>query len=298
MVYFWYAFLFFIGAAIGSFLNVLAVRYDPGKKILTRDIFLGRSHCVHCGKVLRWYELFPIFSYLIQRGKCLSCGASLSFQYFVAELIAGAILVFFTWHFYKFFNLADIISQGGNIGPYYIFLCVWILVAYGLLLMSLIDFRLKIIPDQINVFLLVLVAALVALKYFYSFTNTSFLGKYSLLFNISAQPLLSHFLAAIFGLFLFGLIVVLSRGRGMGIGDVKLAGALGLLLGLPDIVFSFFSSFIIGAIVGVFLLLLGKKSLKDAVPFGPFLALGVFLTIFWGENLLDYYFSLFQFLTY
>src|SRR3989344_5720555 len=271
MVYFWYAFLFFFGAAIGSFLNVLAVRYDPGKKILTRDIFLGRSHCVHCGKVLRWYELFPIFSYLIQRGKCLSCGASLSFQYFVAELIAGAILVFFTWHFYKFFNLADIISQGGNIGPYYIFLCVWILVAYGLLLMSLIDFRLKIIPDQINVFLLVLGAALVALKYFYSFTNTSFLGKYSLLFNISAQPLLSHFLAAIFGLF---------------------------LLGLPDIVFSFFSSFIIGAIVGVFLLLLGKKSLKDAVPFGPFLALGVFLTILWGENLLDYYFSLFQFLTY
>ena len=287
MVYFWYAFLFFIGAAIGSFLNVLAVRYDPDKKILTRDIFWGRSHCVHCGKVLRWYELFPIFSYLIQRGKCLSCGVSLSLQYFVAEIIAGMILIFFT--------LNGIIAQDGSSWPYYIFLCIWILAAYGLLLMSLIDFRLKIIPDQINVFLLVLGIALAALKYFDFFTHTSFLGKDSLLFNISAQPLINHFWAAIFGLFLFGLIVVLSRGKGMGMGDVKLAGVLGFLLGVP-VVFSFFSSFVIGAIVGVFLLIFGKKSLKDAVPFGPFLAIGVFLTIFWAETLFDYYLNLLRYI--
>lgn len=293
MVYFWYAFLFFIGAAIGSFLNVLAVRYKSEKRILTRDIFFGRSHCIYCGKVLRWYELIPIFSYLFQRGKCLNCGASLSLQYFISEVIAGGFLVFFTWYFYRFFNLPDIILQGGNTWPYYGFLCIWIIAAYGLLLMSLIDFRLQIIPDQINLFLVVSGIAFAALKYFHPFINNSFLGKYSLLFSISNQVLLSHFLAGIFGLFLFGLIVVLSRGKGMGIGDVKLAGALGLLLGWPDIILSFFVSFIIGAIVGVLLLFFGKKSMKDAVPFGPFLAIGVFLTIFWGEKLLDYYFNFF-----
>src|SRR3989344_1878377 len=205
MVYFWYAFLFFIGAAIGSFLNVLAVRYNPGKKILTQDIFFGRSHCGHCGTVLRWYELLPIFSYLIQRGRCLSCGAPLSLQYFVAEVVAGGILISFTWYFYQFFDLADIISRGGQIWPYYGFLGIWIIASYGLLLMSLIDFRLKIIPDQINIFLVISGITLAVFKYLFPLVNNSFLGKYALLFSISGQAIFSHFLAGIFGLFLFGL---------------------------------------------------------------------------------------------
>lgn len=295
MPYFLIIFLFALGAAVGSFLNVVAGRYVEGNRLFSREIFIGRSHCPYCREQLRWHNLIPILSFIIQRGRCSYCGHRLSFQYLVTELAAGLIFVVLPLYFYRFFNVADLAGSNLNLSPYYAFLVVWIFAAYTLFLMSLVDFRLRIIPDQVGVFLAGLGIAAAVLKYFYPIFNRSFLGDYSGWFGLFNNVFINHLLAGAAGLFLFLLIVFLSRGRGMGLGDVKLAGAIGLLLGWPDAVFAFFMSFIIGAAVAVILLALRWKSLKDAVPFGPFLALGAATAVFCGERILNFYFQLFSF---
>lgn len=288
-------FFFLVGAAAGSFLNVVAGRYSEGNRLFSREIFIGRSRCPHCGERLRWHNLIPILSFLIQQGRCLYCGRRFSFQYLIVEVAAGTIFAALLLYFHRFFNIADLVAQNFNLAPYYIFLTVWVFAAGALFLMSLIDFRLRIIPDQINIFLTVLGLFAAVLKYFYLALNRGFLGEYSGWFDLSNNVFANHLSAGIIGLGLFGLIVFLSRGRGMGLGDVKLAGALGLLLGWPDAVFAFFMSFIIGAAIAVLLITFRKKSLKDAVPFGPFLALGTVVTVFFGKEILDFYFRLFIF---
>lgn len=91
----------------------------------------------------------------------------------------------------------------------------------------------------------------------------------------------------------FFLIVLISRGKGMGIGDIKLAFLMGLFLGWPNIIVALFLAIFLGAIMGIGLIISGKKTLKSEVPFGPFLTIGVFLALFWGEKIINFYFNLF-----
>ena len=289
MLYILYVFLFILGTAAGSFLNVLSLRYREGERIFTRDVFTGRSHCPYCGKTLNWRELIPLISFIVQKGKCRSCGRPLSLQYPFVEVLSGLIFVTFPVYFYRYFHVADLALGGQPFHWYYWILGVWIAAAGGLILMSAIDFRLRIIPDQLNLFLAFLGIILIAVN-----KNLSFLGGYALLFKFTDNVLLNHLAAAGAGLAFFGLVILFSRGRGMGMGDLKLAGALGLLLGWPDAILSFLLSFIIGAIISLGLIFLKKKSFKDAVPFGPFLAAGVFTVMFFGEKILNYYFQLFS----
>src|SRR3989344_2404324 len=86
--------LFIFGAVLGSFINVLAVRYDPERFIFDSKVIGGRSYCPHCRKTLRWFELVPLMSFLFQRGQCLGCGRRISFQYPLVEIVAGLICVF------------------------------------------------------------------------------------------------------------------------------------------------------------------------------------------------------------
>lgn len=282
--------LFLLGSAAGSFINVLSLRYKEGNKIFSRDIFFGRSLCPHCGKILSWYELIPFISFIIQRGHCRSCGFSLSWQYPIVEFLGGLILTALPLRFYEYFGISRLAMVNQPLIWYYLILVVWILAAYGLLLMSAIDFRLGVIPDQINLFLVLLGGVLIS-----GDSQFSFFRKYSILFGFQNNALLNHLLAAGLGLSFFGLVILLSRGRGMGVGDLKLAGALGLLMGWPDAIFAFLFSFLIGAIWSLGLIIAKKKSLKSAVPFGPFMAIGVLVAIFFGEKILDGYFSLINF---
>ena len=124
----------------------------------------------------------------------------------------------------------------------------------------------------------------------------SFLGAYSALFPQLASPFLNHFAGALFGLALLGLIVLVSRGRAMGMGDVKLAGAMGLILGFPDIIFVLALSFFVGGIWSAGLLLARftrrKETMKTMIPFGPFMVAGFFIHIFYIEKLMAWYFAL------
>lgn len=256
----------------------------------------GRSHCPHCQKQLTWYELIPLFSFIIQKGKCRSCKSNLSFQYPIVELLSGFIFVAVPLSLQNFQLLT---SNFQSITNYqFIITAIWLLIFISFLLLSIIDFRQYIIPDSINLFL----AALGSILIFLSTVNSqqsivnssqSFLKHYSLMFGLQNNIWLNHFFSAFLGIAFFGAIVLISRGRAMGMGDVKLAGSLGLIFGWPDIIMVLGLSFIVGSIFSVYLIFKKKKGMKDAVPFGPFLTIGSALTFFTGYEIINGYFKLF-----
>ena len=165
-----------------------------------------------------------------------------------------------------------------------------------MLLLSVIDYRLYLIPDEavIGIALLGILAA--GIKFYYQDLinwQSSFVGNYAMLVALPVNLFWSHVIAGIVGLLFFGLIFTVTKGRGMGFGDVKLAGALGLLLGWPDSVLSFALSFVIGSVGGLLLMFLGRKKFRQPIPFGPYLIAGVFITVFFGFQIVDGYFKLF-----
>ncbi len=281
-------FLFIFGLVIGSFLNVVALRYDSEKDVFDLKNLGGRSHCPKCGRTLAWHELIPIFSFLFLRGQCRTCHQKISPQYPIVEFLCGLILI--SPVYFSAFG-GDFYHQN------YIVASIWVLALLAFILLSLIDLKFYIIPDSINIFLAILGLAKMVTLYLADKTEylyTSFLGGYALLFSLQENFWINYILAALVGLVFFGTIIYISKGRGMGMGDLKLITALGLLLGWPDILFVILFSFVIGGGVGVVLMLCKQKGMKDALPFGPFIVLGVLTTIFFGESLLKIYFSIFN----
>lgn len=269
--------LFTFGLIVGSFLNVVSFRYDPEKGVFDLKNLSGRSHCPGCGTTLHWYELVPVFSFLIQLGKCRTCGMRISWQYPAVELASG--LAF----------LLPAYLQNYAIGS------VWTLIFLVFILIWSIDYRLYLIPDELNIVLALSGLALIYLTagQFGEFQG-SFIGSYAALFGLRQNILVNHLAGALAGISIVGLIIFFSRGKGMGMGDLKLMGALGLIFGWPDALFLFMFGSVIGAVASVFLMLLKKKTMKSFVPFGPFLVLGAATLFFFGEAILRNYFEAFR----
>jgi len=290
-----YLLLFIFGLMVGSFINVVSLRYTPGSKLFdakiigSRTDLSNRSHCPYCGKILAWYELIPIVSFLIQVGRCRECKHKLSFQYPLIEILTGLIFIFvpltlINANFYVDLRGLTIIS------------IIWIVIFILILLLSIIDFRHFIIPDSLNLTLAVLGIILIFINFYdknFGFLNGSFLGNYALIFGLRQNIWLNYLFAGFLAAAVFGLIIFLSRGKAMGMGDVKLAAALGLIFGWPDILMVLFLGFLSGALVSAALLILKKKKIKDVVPFGPFLASGAVITFFFGFQIIAVYFKLF-----
>ncbi|MBU6500328.1 MAG: prepilin peptidase [Patescibacteria group bacterium] len=271
------ALLFIFGAAIGSFLNVVSVRYQPDKFLFSGKIIGGRSHCPNCKKTLRWFELVPLLSFMIQGGRCRRCGERLSFQYPAVEIVSGIFFVFVPQYLSSYYSLPI---------TYYTLSVLWTLVFLTLLVVFLIDLRLSIIPDEANIILLALAILILVFG-----GGASFSGSYGTLFGFQGNVWLNHIFAAIIGGAFFGFLILATKGRGMGLGDLKLIIPLGFLFGWPDILFIMAAGFIIGAICGGYLILAYGKKLKSAVPFGPFLVASSVLIFFFGRTVLDNYFN-------
>ncbi|MEK7566308.1 MAG: prepilin peptidase [Patescibacteria group bacterium] len=289
--------LFLAGLSVGSFINVISLRYNPEEKILSKRTIGGRSRCPYCHKELRWFELIPLLSFLWQTGKCRGCGRFLFWQYPVVEILSGLIFLLVPL---KIFNFKFSILNFQTILNYQLLITViWVLIFLIFLLISIIDFRHYIIPDQLNLSLAFLGLLLLVLNKLtnlqtYKLTNSnSFLGYYGALINPFSNIWVNHFFAAFIAMFFFGAIILLTRGKGMGWGDFKLAGALGLIFGWPDILIAVMLSFVIGSIISIVLMLKRKKTMKDAVPFGPFLVIGATMVFFFGYQLVNLYFKLF-----
>lgn len=307
-------FLFLIGLCAGSFLNVVIFRYFPEdgffcnlKKCLALPDLSkgdnGRSKCMSCEKTLKWYELIPVVSFFAQVGRCRSCGAKISWQYPLVELAGGftfLLPVYFSNNFQSLISLATRDLAKPDNSSFLILSAIWIAVFLIFVLIWAIDYKFYIIPDELNIFLAGLGILLVAENSFYKnfseFGQGSFLGSFSMLFGFRGNIWMNHLLGAVIGLSIIGLIILITRGKGMGMGDLKLAGALGIIFGWPDTIFVLIFSFIIGSIYGIYLLIRRIKGFKDSVPFGPFLVLGSVALIFFGQNILTQYFKFFELL--
>jgi leader peptidase (prepilin peptidase)/N-methyltransferase len=252
--WFFYLSIFCLGAIIGSFLNVFIYRFHTGKSLG------GSSHCLSCAKQLRWYELFPLFSYVALRGRCLGCKSFVPVRYFVVEFLTAGMFVVAA-------HLAGSIEM-----------FVWLTSMFiVLILITVYDYYHFIIPDEMTAALVVLMSAWLGFQYW-----LGALSLYSLGVLIAASVAGASFL-----FFLW----FVSRGQWLGFGDVKLAIPLGLWVGATS-VFSFIVvSFWIGAAISLLILAWqkyerGKRRLhlsaetltmKSAVPFAPFMIAGAAL---------------------
>lgn len=293
-----YLFSFLIGAACGSFINVLVYRLNPEKEIAKTAVqeISGRSYCDACKKTLRWFELIPILSYLIQRGKCWRCKTKIAFEYFLIELISGAVFTLIFWrlnHFLFFKTLS-----GSWI--FFAILIFWWLVTVTILAVCVFDFKYYLIPDFL-LYALTGLGVMIQVFYFFVFdyllkiglpNQLFFSGELHYLFG-SLNRFLSLGIGILVALFVFGLAYFLSFGRGMGLGDVFLAFGLALILGWPDILVLIFLSFLIGSSLSLFLIFFKRKGMKDIVPFAPFLGLGLLVLFLFGDKIVQAYLNLF-----
>lgn len=269
--------LFALGAAVGSFLNVVSLRYSSAGPILGKQL-LGRSCCPGCRRSLRWFELVPIFSFVFLRGRCRTCKKRISLQYPLTEILSGLIFVFVP------------AGLGGQINPAG---SAWLLIFETLLLIGLIDLRLHIIPDEANILLLIL-GILLAFWGRFDPPHDAFIGFYAMLFGTWKNIWLNRLVAAGFAATFFGFLILATKGKGMGMGDLKLAVPLAVVFGWPDMLIITALAFIFGSLLGGYTLLFRRGTLKSAVPFGPFLALASVTVFFFGQDILNWYFGLFR----
>lgn len=284
--------LFIFGLAAGSFINVVALRYGPDKFILSPRVVGGRSYCPHCRNKLKWFELVPLLSFLFLRGRCRNCRQKISWQYPLVELISGLIFVLVPTYLSSLpvFKLANFLSLS-----YTLLAIGYTLVFITLLLITLIDIRLKLIPDEANIFLIILSIPIILFgQNEFGLTSGSFLGPSAAIFSLRDNIWLNHLASLVFGALFFAALIFITRGRGMGMGDLKLAAALGVVFGWPDIILITVLSFILGSIFGLPSLITKKMGLKSSLPFGPFIALGALTTFFFAEDLARLYFNLFR----
>ncbi len=284
--------LFLIGLAAGSFLNVIALRYDPDRFILNKQTIGGRSYCPDCKNKLNWFELVPLLSFIFLRGRCRNCRAKISWQYPIVEIISGLIFILVPIFlkpttYYLNFQIQNPIG-------YWLLAIGFILIFEILLLVTLIDIRLKLIPDEANILLVILGIFIILLSaQNFDFTSGSFLGSYAALFGFRGNIWVNHSLAAFFGAAFFLILFLITLGRGMGLGDLKFAFALGFVFGWPDIILITALAFILGSLFSLPGLILKKRRLKSFLPFGPFLALASLVVFFFGHDLVKFYFGLF-----
>ena len=260
---------FFVGLAVGSFLNVVIQRSERGETLI------GRSHCDSCNTTLTWRELIPLISFIYQKGRCRSCDSVLSAQYPIVELNTGIIFAAIAGRpFFEMIFFGDIFSL--------LILGVLLATAATMIVVVVTDFNYHIILNG-SVFLLALsgVAFMLARNGLVCIpglsTSCAFFS-----FSAMAQDIAASIMAVVF---IFA-IWFFSKGRAMGFGDVKLIGATSLILGFPLSILAVMFSFWLGGIWGVGLLASGMRGLKSQIAFGPFIIGGTILAFLFGRSFL------------
>lgn len=263
-----------LGLIIGSFLNVCIYRIP-----LKKSIAFPGSACPNCGAAIRPYDNIPVLSYLILRGKCRGCGTPISLQYPLVELLSG--IIFFscarTWEFTS---------------PTYVnslFLCIILVLVFT-------DFHHRILPNVLTI-----PGALLGILLSPFQMQNLYLGildiKVAFLLNLAntslAIPWIGSILGALFGggsLFLVGYFFEkIRKKQGLGMGDVKMMALVGAFLGYRLTLLTIFTGSLIGSILGVVLILLGKSNLQTKLAFGVFLGIGAAFSLFWGLPFLHWY---------
>jgi len=248
-----YLVIFFIlGSAVGSFLNVVIDRTTRGETIL------GRSYCDFCKARLGTFDLVPLLSFAVLGARCRYCRKPLSWQYPTVETVTAILFDVSFWY----------LAESGNFSL--------ISVAYILFLVSVaivvaaVDWKFSLIPTTF-----VFAASIVSLFYNY--------------FLLTSPAFIENIMAAFGAAFFFLVIVIATRGRGMGQGDVVLAFLMGIVLGVRGVVVAVFLAFFLGAVASLILIAFRRKKFGQTVPFAPFLIAGFLIALFWGAQILNWY---------
>ena len=242
-----YITIFIFGIVIGSFLNVCIYRIPLGESIVTAP-----SHCMACGRKLRWYDMVPVFSWLVLGGECRNCKSKISVQYPIIEGVNGILCVV-------------ICVVNGLVWSS----VVYCFMASALLVLSVIDWRTYEIPFCLNVFLFVLGVAAVVLD---------------------RGNLLDHLIGMVCVSGLLEVLYLVSGGRAIGGGDIKLMFDCGLILGWERIILAFLLGCVIGSVVHTVRIKVSKAGRMLAM--GPYLSAGVLLAALWGDAWINWYLSL------
>ncbi len=254
--------VFVIGASVGSFLNVVADRLPAGQSLVS-----PRSHCPNCKRQIPTYELLPVISYLWLRGKCRVCGEQIPLRVFAVEVITGLLFVAVCMRFGYGLTFA-VVSAGTAL----------------LVAIAVIDLEHRLILNRI------VFPAMVVLLILASFWPELGIDREFVVDNVYLASFLNS-LAAGIGAFVIFFVVWMVFPAGMGGGDFRMAGMLGLMVGYPGIILTLWGAVVVGGAIAIILLVLGKRGRKDAIPFGPFLSLGGIVALVGGTEIVDAYYS-------
>ena len=245
-----YPLIFIIGLIFGSFSSVVIHRLHSGEK----GILLGRSKCPKCNNLLKPRDLIPVLSFIINKFKCRFCKTPIPFRYPLLELLMGSSFLL-TAYILRFENL--------KILTFYLF------ITFIFVLLSVYDGLYKEVPDEISLPTILI----------------SFLTIW--IFKIhSIENILTGLLIPVL---FFGSLFILSRGKWLGGGDVRIGALMGILLGWPNVIIGLFIGYAFGSIFSLGGILIGKLHRKSQIPFAPFLFIGTYIAIFWGDVILDWY---------
>lgn len=243
--------IFILGLIVGSFSNVCIYRIPRNESII-----YPASHCPKCRSNISPKDNIPLLSYILLKGRCRNCKSKISIQYPIVELLTGLIYLII----YLVYGLS-------------IQSLIYIILSSALIIIAFIDLNEQIVPDVISLPGIVIGFIL------------SFLVPYISFVNSALGVVVGGGIILIIGL--AGSLIF--KKEAMGGGDVKLAAMIGAFLGWRYIIISLFLGFFLGALAGIILILSKIKSREDVVPFGPFIVLGSFITLLWGEKIISWY---------
>jgi leader peptidase (prepilin peptidase)/N-methyltransferase len=240
------------GLLIGSFLNVCIYRIPNGESIIKPP-----SHCTSCGKRIKLYDLIPIVSYMILRGKCRYCGSKISVRYFFIEFLNAVIyiLIYFRYGLsFEFFK--------------------YCILASFMIVIAVIDYKTTDVYSSITY------AGLGVGCIFLIF------GKIFL-----NAEILTYIYGIVLSILITGLIIILTKG--MGTGDIEIYAIGALFMGFKLTILMFFVSIILGGVIGIILIMMSKKTKKDYIPFGPMICAASMICILFGNEMIQAYLNLY-----
>lgn len=255
---------FVLGAALGSFITNVSDRMKDHEQFIW-----GSSHCSNCKHQLSAWDLLPVLNYLYLKGRCRYCKKRFSARSFVVEVISGIGVLVVAYQMWIFLNQGSSLLETFLLG-FFLISC-WSI----LLLISLYDWDHLLILDVFTFPAMVFVTIL-----------QLFIWQFDL------QALGYIFLASFLNTTILLGIVMVTRGRGMGLGDVKLGALIGLMTSFPLNLLALLMATCSGALYGVGLIIFRKKTLKQTIAFGPFLSLGAWVTLLYGGVIWEWYISI------
>ena len=266
--------VFILGLLTGSFLNVCIYRIPKKENITTT-----RSHCMCCGNVIKWYDLVPVISYLLLGGKCRNCGTKLSIQYPIIELLNG--ILYCVVYVVMGLNVKSVLTMA---------------LISTLIVIAVIDWRTYEIPFGLNVF----IAAVGIMSTVFDLAKGHGMWDYSreansakgFFFSWQPMTLSDHLIGAVSVSGFLLILYLVTKGRGIGGGDIKLMAAAGLFIGWKNCILAFIIGCVLGSVIHLIRMRVSNKD--HVLAFGPYLAAGITIASLWGDRIVSAYLGTFN----